>query len=138
MVKVIRPDGEEYCCTKSNKRYISFNYHRSITDIKGKKSIWKSSISKQLEFEIFCEADDNNWQDQKGHYFGLRDQGCTPLGNNDERICKFPITSNSSDPWHGYPVGRSNETPPDSFINKWIKDKIITRTIGKSIQRGKL
>lgn len=130
-------DGVKFGPTKSGKIYISLNYHRSNTGRKG-KSLWNSDIARKLEFEIFREADKENWRDGDGHYWGLRDQGLTELGTEEQRICKFPHTSNIQDPWHGYPVGRSKDTPSDDFIEQWIKSGVINKTIGKNIEKGKL
>ncbi len=132
---VILPDGELYCCTKSNKQYISLNYHRSYTGRKG-KSFWKSSISRKLEFEIFYEADDKNWQDYRGNYWGVLNNGLTIIGRDEERLCKFPHNPNPNVPWHGFPVSPAesvNDTPPTPFVKKWEADKVISRRMAYHI-----
>ncbi len=130
-----RQDGVLYGPTKSGKMYVSLYYHRQTNRMQD-KCIW--GISSAEEYEIFDEADGKNWQDIRGHYWGVRNQGDTPLGTQDERICKFPRTSNSHDAWHGYPVGHAKDTPSDDFIEDWIKNGIISRKNGRDIQRGKL
>jgi hypothetical protein len=50
----------------------------------------------------------------------------------------YPCTSNPQDAWHGYPVARSKDTPSDDFINSWIESGIISKKVGRAIQRGKL
>ncbi len=128
-------DGILFGPTRSGKLYLSVYYHRQPNRSQD-KCIW--CIPPAQEYEIFSEADGKNWQDSDGHYWGVHNQGNSPLGTQDERFCKFPRTSNSGDAWHGYPVGRSKDTPSDDFINNWIENKVISRKIGRDIQRGKL
>ena len=130
-----REDGILYGPTKSGKTYVSLYYHRQINRLQN-KCVW--CISSDEEYGLFEEADDNNWQDGNGHYWGVCNQGDAPLGTQDERICKFPRTSNPQDAWHGYPVACSKDTPSDDFINSWIESGIISKKVGRAIQRGKL
>jgi hypothetical protein len=132
---IVREDGVLYGPTKSGKTYVSLYYHRQVNRSQD-KCIW--CILSAEEYALFDEADDKNWQDVNGHYWGLHDLGNTPLGTQDERICKFPRTSNLQDAWHGYPVARSKDTPSDDFINHWIENGIISKKVGRAIQRGKL
>lgn len=131
-------DGIIYTNEKSNKKYISLFYHRGSGD-KEHKSFW--SISPDTEFAIFCAADDGDWKDVKGHYWGILDRGRAVLGTGNKRLCKFPRNENPSVPWHGFPVsplkGEGN-APPDEFVEKWISDKIIDKKIGRDIQRRKI
>jgi hypothetical protein len=131
-------DGIIYTNEKSNKKYISLFYHRGSGD-KRYKSIW--CVSHDIEFAIFCDADNGNWQDVDGHYWGILDRGNTVLGTENERLCKFPRNENPTVPWHGFPVspqkGEKNTPSPD-FVQKWIDNKIIDKKIGRDIQRRKI
>ncbi|MGB8348625.1 MAG: hypothetical protein WCD86_27340 [Ktedonobacteraceae bacterium] len=131
-------DGIIYTNTKSSKMYISLFYHRGSGDEKY-KSFW--CIPPDIEFAIFCDADDGDWRDVNGHYWGIYDEGRAILGINNGRVCKFPSNGNLSVPWHGFPVSPQkgeNNTPPIDFVQRWIDDKIIDKRIGRNIQRRKI
>lgn len=134
---IVEPDGHKFGPNASGKIYISLNYHRSgRTD----KSNW--CVSRQKEYEIFCAADTGNWSDFKGNYWGVGDpEGRTELGTKGELICKFPRTSNTTDPWHGFPVHRDDHdkhAPPLEFVEQWIALAVVTKTFGRRIQKGKV
>src|SRR5579871_184544 len=88
----------------NGKSYLSINYHRDGT---ADKSQWR--ITRELEHAIFCESDENDWNDNDGHYWGHHDSGHTELGTKGERICHFPLPTNLTDAWHGYPVSLNSE-----------------------------
>lgn len=126
--------------TQKGKWYISVYKHRgSGSPIH--KSCWLHSVAPQVEFTIFVWSDDGDWRCSGGHYWGLRTQDGSeiePLGNKGERLCKFPRTANSTDPWHGYPVLTSEDAPPDEFVEQWLHNRVITRTVARRIQKGRL
>src|SRR5260370_7731243 len=92
---VAHPSGLLFGPTKSGKQYLSVYYHRQASRLQ-EKCIW--CIPPAQEYDIFCEADDKNWLDEDGHYWGVHDQGNTPLGTRTKRICKFPFTPNPRNP----------------------------------------
>jgi hypothetical protein len=70
-----REDGILYGPIKSGKTYVSLYYHRQINRLQN-KCIW--CISSDEEYRTLEEADDKNWQDGNGHYWGVCNQGETP------------------------------------------------------------
>jgi hypothetical protein len=124
----------------SGKRYVSLYIHRP-PQRKAQKSAWHPDVTPLKEYGIFCVADDSDWRDAFGDYWGLRNGGDV-LGATGERICTFPRTSNAPDPWHGYPVSpmlRGDvDSPPDAFIDAWINSGVVTLTFGRRLQRRKV
>lgn len=126
------------------KRYLCSNHHRGGRRGGGHKHEWHPvNVPPLREYELFCTADDEKWVDTDGHYWGVGDsEGNLILGLSKERLCKFPLPSNLSDPWHGYPVSPMQEgdkdAPPDDFVEKWIADKAISKVFGRRIQRRKV
>lgn len=126
--------------TNSGKRYIAVYKHRGSGSRKY-KTVWDASVSPEMEYGIFCRADDGDWRCPDGHYWGVQTEDgniLTQLGQGGERLCKFPRTSNANDPWHGFPVLSSEHRPPDEFVKEWRERGVISRTIEKRIQKGKL
>lgn|SRR5262249_8857975 len=132
------PSGILFGPNGSGKMYMSLYAHRGSNP---RKHQWLSAISPKMEFDIFCIADCSDWRDTTGNYWGIHDQGRTVLGTRSEKLCKFPCTSNSTDPWHGYPVSPSEEgdkdAPPDDFVEKWISTSVVSKVFGRRIQRRK-
>lgn len=126
---------------KTGKFYISIFYHRGTNRLVFKNK-WHPDISPFTEYEIFCFADDGNWFDARGHYWGVRERGEAILGCSGERLCKFPKTSNVIDPWHGFPVSPMEDgddyRPSDDIVEAWIATGIVSKTFGRRIQRRKV
>lgn len=123
----------------SGKKYLSAYVHRRPGN--PLKHQWDPTVSPDMEYSVFCEADTAHWIDNKGNYWGIHNGGRTVLGTQRERLCKFPKNSNATDPWHGYPVSPKedeDDCPPDDFVNTWIANNVVTRTVGKRIQRRKI
>jgi hypothetical protein len=93
------------------------------------------------EYRIFSESDRANLHDASGHYWGIRDASGKALGTCGERLAKFPVNQVPAVPWHGYPVspasGRPSEIPPDDFVEGLVETGVITRTLGRKIQKRK-
>ncbi len=107
------------------------------------KNCWHHLVSPHGEYEIFSTSDERNWNDANGHYWGFGDrEGQIEVGESGERICKFPMNSNATDPWHGYPVSPAQtgdrDAPPDELISRWLIDNAITRVFARRIQRRKI
>ncbi|NET59060.1 MAG: hypothetical protein F6K47_23830 [Symploca sp. SIO2E6] len=132
------PAGLEYGPTASGKMYLSVYKHRGDGS-RRHKNCWSADISPDMEYGIFCSSDDNDWHDEEWNYWGVLDLGRTVLGEKGERICKFPCTSNEQDPWHGYPASPrdkgASDTPPDLLVDRWISKNIVTKEIGRKIQK---
>jgi len=125
----------------SGKSYISLYSHRGTGSSRYKHQ-WVSLIPPLMEFSIFCTADTANWRDPSGHYWGLYNSGATVLGTRGERLCKFPKNTNENNPWHGYPVSPredgDKDAPPDMFVENWIAHGVVSKIIGRRIQRRKV
>ena len=119
--------GIKFGPTKKNgKWYVSVYKHRG-SGCPARKTQWHSSISPDVEYEIFETSDEGNWCDgASGHYYGVRNNAETILGSNGERVCKFPCPSNISDPWHGYPFRQNQKSfIPTNVLNNWLASKVI-------------
>ena len=138
---IVMPSGIKFGPTNKGKWYISVNHHRGA-GLQKYKNKWSLSVPPPMEYAIFCSADDGDWRDVQGHYWGVHNQGSTILGCRGEKLAKFPCTSNVSDPWHGYPVSPlergDNDAPPDDFVENWISTGVISKTFGRRIQRRKI
>jgi hypothetical protein len=133
--------GLGYGPTGTGKMYLSVYKHRG-SGSRQHKNCWSVDISPDMEYEIFSSSDDNHWHDEGFNYWGILDLGRTVLGSQGERICKFPCTTNEQDPWHGYPASPKDkgvsDAPPDLLIETWIKKDIVTKEIGRKIQKLKI
>jgi hypothetical protein len=133
--------GIEFGPNDKGKYYISIFYHRG-NNRPGLKNKWDPDVPPLQEYEIFCYADYGDWFDQHDHYWGVHAAGNTVLGCQGERLCKFPRTSNRSDPRHGYPVSPmlngDDDAPSDEFVEGWIVRGVISKTFGRRIQRRKV
>ncbi len=137
---VATTSGIQFGPNRSGKAYISLFIHRG--NKRRDKSKWSPAIAALVEYSIFCSADEGNWRDSLGHYWGVRDNGRTVLGCSGELLSKFPRTQNDHDPWHGYPVspmeGGDKDAPPDEFVERWIGLGVISKTLGRRIERRKV
>jgi hypothetical protein len=131
------PGGIVFGPNATGKRYLSTYHHRG-SGSRQHKSIWAETISPSKECCLFYTAERENWQCSDQHYWGILDGGKTPLGKGGERLSKFPCPSNTTDPWHGYPVFSGDDAPPDDFIEQWIARDVISKTTGRKIQKGRL
>jgi hypothetical protein len=135
--------GIQFGPNGTGKKYLSYNEHRGNGDPRF-KSKWHPDITPLTEYQIFCNADHGNWYCSQGHYWGVDiDNNNKPktLGCRREILCKFPHNANPSIPWHGFPVSPENgdnDTPPSDFIENWINNGVVSRTLGRKIQRRKV
>jgi len=122
--------------TANGKRYISLYIHRGH---RPQKSKW--CIEPQGEFDTFSSADQGNWNCPRGHYWGVLGNDAQTVGQDGERICKFPSNPNVQIPWHGYPIpilDNGNSAPPDDLVDRWMDQGIVNRAIGNKIKRGNI
>ncbi|PZV26206.1 MAG: hypothetical protein DCF12_11070 [Snowella sp.] len=136
------PDGLEYGPTIKGKIYLSLFYHRGDGS-RMFKNRW--CVLPDIEYDIFSFSDENSLYDAKQNYWGVLEQGQTVIGEKGERLSKFPCTTNPQDAWHGYPVfcvdeRKRNALPSDfdKLVERWIIDGIITKEIGRKIQKEKI
>lgn len=125
------PGGLQFGPTTSGKMYLCANWHRGAGD-PTHKTIWV--ISEHEEYAVFCCADDGKWKDDPGNYWGIKNGEI--LGENDERVAKFPVPQNQHDPWHGYPVKTGEDKPPIPLINLWRENTLITKAMSKRMKKG--
>ena len=141
LIGLATSSGIKFGPNPTGKFYISINYHRG-NNRSALKNKWHPYIKPPLEYQIFCAADCESWYDTSGHGWGMHNQGNTIIGTQGERLCKFPRTSNESDPWHGFPVSPmesgDDDAPSDEFIENWISTGVISKTFGRRIQRRKV
>ena len=118
--------------------YLSLYAHRGGNP---RKSCWADATPPPAEYGIFVRADEEGWKDGSGHYWGVRDDGL-PLGRDGERLSKFPRNNLPQVPWHGFPItplsGEKGHAPPDAFVEGWIAAGVVSRTLGRKIQRRKV
>lgn len=136
------PDGLEYGPTINKKLYLSLFYHRGNGSSKEKH---KWSVPPGTEYEIFKNSDEQDLYDTNNDYWGILEQGQAIIGEKGERISKFPYPTNPQDSWHGYPVFSMDERkrqalPPDfdQLVQQWILDQVITKEVGRKIQKEKI
>jgi len=133
--------GLQFGPNKTGKLYLSVFYHRGNGRIKYKNK-WHPTIHPSTEYHIFCKADYRNWSDSHGHYWGVHDGGVIILGIRGEILCKFPHNANPTTPWHGFPVSPMEngdcDAPPFEFVEDWIRNGVVSKTLGRRIQRRKV
>lgn len=125
--------------TSSGKPYASTMAHRGHRP-SSKKSRW--SVTPEEEYELFEEADVNDWRCSKGNFWNRGDvEGRRSLGTRGEKLAKFP-KARAGEPWHGYPVSPRFDgprgRPDDSLIERWVEDKQITRTFARRLQAARI
>lgn len=131
-------DGLLFGPTASGKTYLSMYDHRGRNH---EKSCWSQNVPPPAEYSIFEQADDDEYSDINGHYWGILDALGSVLGTRGERLAKFPFNAITAMPWHGYPVspasGRASEIPPDELVENLIEAGAVSRTFGRKLQRRK-
>ena len=133
------PSGISFGPTSSGKHYISLHRHRGSGTTKH-KSTWIRSFPPKSEFGLFCSADDGNWKDGTGNYWGA-EPGAPVLGVDGERLAKFPMVTNRTDPWHGFPftlIGTPRAGPSDETVDAWVAATVITEVVASKIRRRRV
>ena len=133
--------GIQFGPNNTGKLYVSLHRHRGSGST-AYKNRWAPQVPPAMEYDIFCAADYGGWVDVNGHYWGVDNGGVTILGDQGERLCKFPRNDNPRVPWHGYPVSPlqngSVDAPPFAFVEDWIRHGVVSRTVGRRIQKWKI
>ncbi len=130
--------GIRFPSTPKGKGFISVFHHRGAGH-PSHKSVWLKDVRPADEYGIFWSADCGDWRDSAGNYWGIKDRGNAELGTRGQRLCFFPLTSNASDDWHGYPLSPADDDrdpPPDELILRWETAGVITRTWARRLERG--
>lgn len=134
MVPTPTPDGLLFRPSPNGKIYVSLYYHRGAGS-PVKKSCWAKSCPPLNEFQIFCQADKFDWCTPDGNYWGMHEKGRTVLGTRGERLCKFPMNTNQTLPWHGFPVNTGETKINDELVEKWKENGEIPRDLARKIRR---
>ena len=135
-------DGIVFGPTGAGTMYISLYYHRPTAARRAEKNQWNSDFPPPFEYALYELAEIQVWVDNTGHYWGVHNNGTTVLGSLGQRIAKFPRPSNMGDPRHGYPVSPQQrgdpDTPPEDLVEQWIDANVVTKTLGRRIQKRKI
>lgn len=133
--------GLLFPATASRSAYLSRTDHRHIAS--GSRNKWATSCPPQCEYTIFCDAEEHHWSDSRPHLWGLL-RGLPEIGTESERIAKFPARTNTSDPWHGYPVSALDKRrefdhrPQPQLVRRWVEAGLIDEIDEARINRGKV
>lgn len=124
--------------TPNGKMYLSTHAHRGH---RGKKAQW--TISVHHEYALFEAADMHGWRCFRHHYWAPGDrEGRVRLGEQGERLAKFPRNKVPRSPWHGYPVSPkidgSRGRPTDALLEEWVESRVVTRTFARRLQGNRL
>jgi len=116
------PDGT-YGPNKKGHCYIPASYHSRKASSSPYKTKW--CIPEPHEYCVFVYADVNDFVCSKNNcLFAIINDCKTKLGDNGERVAKFPIPKGET-PYHGYPV--HGEGIDEDLLDKWEKSTIISR-----------
>jgi len=132
---VMTPNGIIFGPTKLGKLYLCSKKHRMEGN--PHKTVWV--ITHLEEYLIFSDADNGNWKDEKGNYWGIQ-KGFGIIGK--QKIIKFHIAKfigpqNSHEEWHGYPELNTRNRPSDAIINQWENIGYINKPLADRIKEGK-
>lgn len=110
--------------------YQSLYYHRSTSSSAG-KSHW--ALISNDECHSFCIATDEGWTDNSGDRWYVTSSGAE-VGSRQERVATYPAPSNSTDPWHGFPVSTRYGTVmsrrvPKEILDLWTEQNATKREL---------
>lgn len=134
-----RNPDETYGPTNRGDYYISKADHRRTAKTKKGKTRW--DIEEGQEFSVFQETNEPYWYCNENEcLFSLIDNCSEVLGENGERIAKFPDDKNEDDPWHGYPVlTEQKQNRPSSELLDIIQEKgFVDIKVRMKIEKGQL
>jgi hypothetical protein len=120
--------------------------YKSLYDHRGNRpgaSCWRDDYPPPLEFLLFISAFHANWMDATGHLWAVDASGRREIGTRRERLAKFPANAQpASVEWHGFPVSPQldgvGSAPPDTFVQAWIDGNVVSRALGRKIQKRRL
>ncbi len=132
-----RNSDSTYGPTANVKFYLAVPYHNRNASPNPMKSRW--CLAEDQQYEVFRIADEGNVFCQVNKaLIGLLCDCTVILGINSERLSKFPCPTNSTDPWHGFPI-RSNEIDLDEGLLERLESAgIISIKTRLRIVRGKI
>lgn len=119
--------------------YVSKIDHRRTAKNKSQKTKW--DIEEGEEYSVFLEANipEPIWFCAENNaLFSLVEDCKKVLGQNGERIAKFPNSINANEPWHGYPVlTEEKQNRPSSELLDIISDTgSLSLNVRLKIEKG--
>jgi hypothetical protein len=88
---------------RSGHRYFFYAKHHGGDP---RAAMWLPTISREVEFSIFDQADLHEIEDSRGWLYGVlrSDDGkLQEIGTWDEQVAEFQPGAPDREPWHGYP-----------------------------------
>ncbi len=133
-----RNHDQTYGPTARDHFYLPAQYHGRTARRSENKTRWHIKESEQ--YEVFRVADEAIWKCTANQcLFSIIDNGNIMLGENGERLGKFPIPANPAESWHGFPFPSDEIERGGSFydlLDKWENDGIITSNVRRKIVKG--
>jgi hypothetical protein len=126
-----------YGPTKRGDYYISKPDHRRTARYKEGKTRW--CIKEGEEFSVFSVANENYFFCNEAQaLFSIIDDCQEVLGQNGQRVAKFPDIQNANDPWHGYPVTTKEKQnrPSSELLDKLQDEDLISLPSRLKIEKG--
>lgn len=119
--------------------YLSKEDHRRTAKRKKQKTKW--IIEEGEEYSVFLEANipEPIWLCKENDALFSFVEDCEIiLGQNGERIAKFPKIVNKKEPWHGYPVlTEEKQNRPSSELLDQISDSgQLSLSVRLKIEKG--
>jgi hypothetical protein len=127
-------DGR-YGPTTRSHYYQPVGYHGRGATNSSQKTRW--ALKEGQQFEVFRVCDEPWWH-SGGGLFSIMNGGSVVLGENGERLGRFPDPQNQADPWHGYPVFSADYLPDESLLDQWVATQVIPDHVRTKIERGRL
>lgn len=135
--KIKRNSNGTFGPTTKNKYYQPVFYHNRTASKNHHKTKW--IIKQNEQYCTFELSDDNDWKCNKlDGYFSIIDNGKVILGSSDEILGFFPENSNSTDPYHGFPVMSSDFEISEELLLIWKNNNIIDERVHIKLLKGQL
>ncbi len=136
----IRHSDGRYGPSPKNSYYYKPNPKHGVNSRNSEGTNW--CIKENAEFSVFIHAESHEehlYCNENNCYFSIIDNGKVMLGQDGQKVAKFPVTSNCSDAWHGYPVRciTKHDTPSEELLDLMVKAEYITDLTRSRIERGK-
>lgn len=142
LINYPRNSDGTYGPTTREHLYESKHDHRRTARKRKDKTRWK--VKEGEEYCIFKIANEflPNWFfcQENNCLFGLIDECDQVIGENGERLAKFPNDRNPNDSWHGYPVfSQESQNRPSSELLDYLEEmKVIPFHVRMKIEKGAL
>ena len=132
-----RNGDNTYGPTARQHYYLPVSYHARTARQRIEKNRWYLKEGEQ--YEVFRVADEPWWECTENFcLFSILDNGSTILGMNGERLAKFPLPRNLTDPYHGFPILSDEDKPSPDLLDTWEASGIITSHVRRKIEHGKI